>query len=541
MTRDVLQTSAAIARVLIDNNITNMFGLVGEGNLFIANSFVHDWGGNYIAAGNEAGAVMMACGFASVSGEIGVATVTHGPGLTNTMTCLVEAVRARLPIVLVCGDTAVEDSVNFQKINQRELVFATGAGFEQVRSAATALQDTAHALRRAVIERKAIVLNVPVDIQTQELAWKPTPARIPQTRGLVPASDDIDNAVGIIAASRAPIVVAGRGAIRAETRASLVRLAERIGAPLMTTVRSKDLFRGEPFNLGICGTLSSPEAVEIVLASDCIISFGAAMGPFTTSMGSFIKDKRIIYNNVDGSEIGKRFTPDAGLIGDAGLVADAIVDLLDMAEIPPSGFRDVIAARPEPPAPLEEDLGTSDTMDIRRLMDWLNETLPSDRIFVGCGGRYLKYGWKRIAVDGPASLVNPAFGAIGFGMAQSIGAAVARRDRPVLMLAGDGSFMLGGVGEFNTAVRYGLDIIVVVVNDGAYGAEHRHLRNHNLDPQLTMFKWPEFADVAVALGGQGVTVRGPSDLPRAAQAIRDRAGPLLIDVKIDPDRIPAAA
>ncbi|MDB5454343.1 MAG: hypothetical protein JWO33_2921 [Caulobacteraceae bacterium] len=538
---DSIPVYEAIARTLADNGIDTMFGLVGEGNLFIANSFVLDHGGAYIAAANEAGAVMMALGYASVSGKIGVATVTHGPGLTNTITCLVEAVRARQPLVLVCGDTAGVDIENFQKIDQRELVTATGSGFEQVRSAATALRDVAHAFRRAAVERRAIVLNVPVDIQVEKIAYQPTPMRIPQTRGLVPVSDDIDNAVGIIAASRAPVVVAGRGAISPESRASLIRLAERIGAPLMTSVRAKDLFAGEAFNLGICGTLSSPEAVEIVLSADCIIGFGAAMGPFTTSMGSYLKDKRIIYNNIDPSEIGKRFTPDAGLVGDAGLVADAIVELMDMAEIPASGFRDVIAARPPAPPEPDEDLGTATTMDIRKLMDWIDRTFPKDRVFVGCGGRYLKFGWKRIAIDGPASLVNPAFGAIGFGMPQSIGAAVAAPDRPILMLAGDGSFMIGGIGEFNTAVRYGLDIVVIVVNDGAYGAEHKHLRNHNVDPSLTMFNWPEFADVAVALGGQGYTVRGAGDLPGAAQAIRDRKGPLLIDVKIDPDCVPAGA
>jgi thiamine pyrophosphate-dependent acetolactate synthase large subunit-like protein len=131
-----------------------------------------------------------------------------------------------------------------------------------------------------------------------------------------------------------------------------------------------------------------------------------------------------------------------------------------------------------------------------------------------------------------------SFGSIGLGMGAAIGAAVAEPDRPVVLMVGDGGFMLGGLTEFNSAVRHRSNLIVVVCNDGSYGAEHVQLRDKQMDPGLVMFDWPEFAPLAEALGGRGVTVRSMDELNAAGEAIRGRDRPLLIDIKLDPDRMP---
>ena len=111
-------------------------------------------------------------------------------------------------------------------------------------------------------------------------------------------------------------------------------------------------------------------------------------------------------------------------------------------------------------------------------------------------------------------------------------------DRPALLVTGDGGFMLGGLAEFSTAVRHGCDLVVVVCNDSSYGAEDVQLTNRGMDPSIARFSWPDFAPVAVALGGQGVTVRTMGDLQSALDAIEARQGPLLIDLKLDPDTVP---
>jgi thiamine pyrophosphate-dependent acetolactate synthase large subunit-like protein len=141
------------------------------------------------------------------------------------------------------------------------------------------------------------------------------------------------------------------------------------------------------------------------------------------------------------------------------------------------------------------------------------------------------------ATDPQSYITTTNFGSIGLALSHAIGAACAANGRPVVVINGDGSFMHGGLVEFNTAVRHRLDLIVVVANDGAYGSEENIYRQKMVDPTASFFEWPEFAPLAVALGGEGVAVRSVRDLERAENAIRNRSKPLLIDIKIDRARM----
>ena len=136
-----MKVHEAIAHTLHEVGAKELFGLIGDGNLYMVDSFVRQGGGRYIRAVHEAGAVLMALGWAQVTGRIGAATVTHGGGLTNAVTPLVEGVKSRTPMVLLAGDTPMEDREHLQKVNQHEFVIATGAGFEQLRSPRTVALD----------------------------------------------------------------------------------------------------------------------------------------------------------------------------------------------------------------------------------------------------------------------------------------------------------------------------------------------------------------------------------------------------------------
>lgn len=540
-----MKVHEAIARSLVDNGINTLFGVIGDGNLFFVDSFMRLPGTHYVAAAGEAGVVLMALGYATAARTVGVATVTHGPALTNTMSALVEGVKGSLPMLLLCGDTATIDHENLQNIAQRDVVVASGAGFEQARSPATITEDFACALRRSIVERRPVVLNIPVDFQWQEVEYAPIIVSMADTRAYVPMSADLEEAIGIIAAARGPLIVAGRGAASREAHAALVALGERAGAALATTLKAKDLFRGDPFNVGIMGTLSTPVAVETILESDCILAFGASLNKWTTSAGTFLRGKRLVQCNLEPGEIGRYVRPTVGLVGDPPNMARILTHWLDEAEIEPSGFRtDTLRERLASYSAARdfEDLTTEQTMDIRAVLARLNEAVPANRLFVSDGGRFMSQAFKMIEVEGPEAYVfGSHFGSIGFGLPYAIGAARAARDRPTLLVIGDGGFMLGGLAEFNTAVRDGTDLIVVVCNDGGYGAEHVQFLNRNMDASLALFKWPDFAPVADALGGTGITVRGRSDLDVAVCAIQQRDRPVLIDVKCDPCRMPLAS
>ena len=363
--------------------------------------------------------------------------------------------------------------------------------------------------------------------------------RWPDARALVPESADLDDAIGIIAAARRPIVLAGRGAIGDDARAAVLHFAERIGAPVATTLQAKDLFRGEDFNLGIFGTLSQDAIVEALVGSDCLIAFGASLNPFTLSHGTFAKGKRVIQVDNDPGQIGRYFAPDVGVYGDAARTADLFVHWLDAAEIEASGGRSddvsglIAAPRPAPATAPDGSITAGEAVAI------LDQAFTRERVVVTDGGRFLGEMWKNLTVDHPRDfLITLAFGSIGLGMGHAIGAAAARPDRPVLHVTGDGGWVLGGLAEFHTAVRHKLDVVTVVFNDEAYGAEHVQFRNKGMDPALSMFEWPDFARVAEAMGGQGFTVRTAAELEAALAAIETRDRPVLIDIRLDPDAMP---
>jgi thiamine pyrophosphate-dependent acetolactate synthase large subunit-like protein len=528
-----------LARALAENGLGPLFGLVGDANLYMVDSYVRDYGGRYFSAANENGAVLMALGYAAVSGKVGLATVTHGPAVTNTLTALVEGVKSYTPIVLLCGDTAIADRENLQNVAQRDVILATGAGFEQMRTPASALEDLARAIRRARSERRPVALNIPTDIQhlaathaTEPLALGSPP------HAITPQGDELDDAIGIIAASKRPIVLAGRGACDDEARAAMLRLARRLEAPVATTLRARSLFRGEPHDLGIFGTLSTPAAIDAILRADCVIAFGASLTPLTTSNGSLLDGKRVVQVSARAGDLGNNFAPDVALVGTAREAADTIMRWLDEAEIPPSGFTgelppERLAAHPAPAR------WTGEGLDFIETLSALNGILPPERILTVDAGRYMVKTLERIEVSAPRRYVHTAsFGSIGLGMAYAIGASAAEPELPVVLFVGDGGFMLGGLAEFNTAVRHGTRLIVVVCNDGSYGAEHVQLRAKQMNPGLILFDWPDFAPVAQALGGRGVTVRTPADLELVRAEIAKGGKPLLIDLKLDPDRMP---
>jgi thiamine pyrophosphate-dependent acetolactate synthase large subunit-like protein len=528
----------ALARSLVDHGLTTMFGLLGDANLFMVQDFVDRCGGRFVAATHEAGAVLMGLGHSLISGRPGLVSVTHGPGLTNSLTALVDGVKARVPLLLLCGDTPAEARDHFQNVSQREFVLATGAGFEQLRTPATITEDLLAALRATILQRRPVVLNVPAEFGWQDVDYVHRPLRLAPSRPLKSQGDERDNAVGIIAAARSPLVLGGRGACCPEDEAALRGLAERTGALLATTLKGKGLFHGDPWNIGVFGGLSTPVASELIQESDCVIAFGASLNRWTTAEGSLLAGKRVIQCNFEARDLATHCSPDATLVGDPASVAAELMHWLDEAEIPASGFRnDSVRERLAACDPFAglADTATDTTVDLTRSLARLQEALPENRVVVTDVGRFVGQAWKTLDVSRPGDFIHTVnFGSIGLGPGYAMGAAVAAPDRPTVLVTGDGGFMLGGVAEFTTAVREQLDLVVIVCNDGSYGAEHVQYTGRERDAALSLFRWPEFAALARTLGGTGVAVRDDADLALACEAIRARCGPLLIDLKLDP-------
>ena len=536
-----------IAAEVAATGTDTMFGLIGDANLFMVNSFVERQHGTYVSAVHEASAVMMAHGYACRAARLGVATVTQGPGLTNTATALTEAVRSSTPLLLITGDTAPNNRLNQQTLDQEPFVRATGAGYVFIEAPQDVRSAVRLAIRRAVAESRPFVLNCPteyqwhvVDAVADDDGADPWPAG--EERPLVSEEEEVlEEAVGVIASARRPLVLAGRGAIGKEQRQAVLAFAERIGAPIATTLRARNLYSAAEGCVGVCGTVSTEPGVLAIGESDCIIAFGASLNTWTTVRNSLIEGKRVVHVDTNKARFRREVPVTVAVQGDAGLVAQQFVELLDAAEVPPSGFRDRATASVNQSdlmfaAPLGEKV------TLAGVLSEVNRALPGRRTVVYDGGRFqgeaFKYMWS---TDYRGEVLTTDFGAVGLGMGAAIGAASVARDEPTVFVTGDGGFMMNGLAELHSAIRAGLPLIVVICNDESYGAEYDQFVNKGLSPELALFRWPDFAEVARSLGAGGLTVEAVSDVAPAIAAFGELTRPVVIDVRITPQDIPEVA
>ena len=534
----------AVAQALVDHGVDTVFGVLGDGNLFIGENLQRQHEVNFVGATHEANAVCMAEGWAKATGRLGVATVTHGPGLTNTITALVEGVKNETPMLLVAGDTPVENEQHLQNLDQHALVVATGAGFQPVRNVETIAEDVSTAVRRAHAERRPIVVNVPLNIEWDEVDYEPRPALNSPPVRLAPDPDQLESALGIIASSARPVILAGRGAVLSGAREVLIELGDALGAPLATSLLGTGFFSDQPFNLGIHGTLSHEVAGETLAMADCLIVFGASLNFFTTDYQSLLAGKRVVHVNLVPTHIDRHATVAAGVVGDATVVAEAMIALLKEAEHQPSSFRTADLEKKLQEFDLSdsyEDKSYDGAVDPRTLTRQLDAGLPQDRQVVVDAGRFMLDALT-MSVPNPRDLVTShGFGAIGLGMSTAIGAAVAHPTRPTVLCIGDGGYMMGGLTELSTAVHLGLDLIVIVYNDGSYGAEHIQLVTKGMDPAASLHEWPDFCAVGESMGCDTAKITSLDDIDAALEVVKNRqpGRPVLIEASTDPDVVSA--
>jgi acetolactate synthase I/II/III large subunit len=532
----------AMANALATSGVDTMFGLIGDANLFFANAFVEAEGGRYVSAVHEASAVMMAQGYASRSGGVGVATVTQGPGLTNTATALIDTVRNNVPLVLITGDTAPSNTHNQQSLDQAPFIEATGAGYLHVGKPSQAAPAIRTAIAQATAQRRPIVVNCPT-----EFAWEMVEddggAALDVSEPVgTPAEELLDQAVGMIAAARRPLVLAGHGASAPEQRDAVLNFAQRIGAPIATTFRARNLYTAAEGSVGICGTLTTDAGAPAITDSDCVIVFGSSLNTWTTAHRTVFDGKAVIYVDADAARVERpNARVDVAIHGDAAQTARTFVKWLDDGEVPPTSFRaKVCTGIRDADLRFTADLG--DRLTLAGVLSELDRGLPTQRTVVWDGGRFLGEALKYICgPDYRSEVLTTAFGAVGLGMGAAIGAACAAGGEPTVFITGDGGFMMNGLAELSSALRASLPLIVVICNDGSYGAEYDQYLHKSVSPALSLFEWPSFASVAQAMGADGVTVSSIADVAAAVAAARARVCPIVIDVVMGPGDIPEVA
>jgi acetolactate synthase I/II/III large subunit len=533
-----LTVREAVAEALRAEGVEVVFALMGDGNLELICA-ADALGLEIVFGRHEQGVVAMADGYARFSGRRAVATVTQGPGLTNTATSLAVAARRPSPVLLLAGDVPLGDLHNPQGFEQAafgELTAGAGARLESPR----ALTET---LRRAFAttgDGRPFVLSLPTDVQAAQLddGWSYEPVRSTALRSR-PDQEQVEAAAAVLLGARQSVILGGRGAVASGAGAELAGLGRLLGAPLATTLLANGLFAGDPLEAGVLGGLGDGRALRLMPEADVLLAAGASLNQWTTHFGQAIAGQTVVRIDSDPDVL----TTQSGdgplaLHGDVRATSRALTEAIQAAG-PAAGQPSEAAAgilaqpRRRDPSPY---LDAATAIDPRRVLDALDQLLPSDdRRIVIAGGHCAQIACFSITASSARdwTCTSIDFGALGQGLGVAVGACFARPGQRVVLVTGDGDLMMG-LTELDTAIRYSLPLTIVVLNDEAMGQERHNLARGRLPVQLAEYPSADLAALGRAFGARGYRISRADELGTLAQAVDGGAdGVVIVDVRIN--------
>jgi thiamine pyrophosphate-dependent acetolactate synthase large subunit-like protein len=518
------------------------FGLMSDDTALLATALDAS-GVRFYGARHENTAIAMADGYAYAAGRLGLAVIGRGPALTNGLHGAVYASRTGSPVLLVYGEAATTAAPNglgpdYKAIDGIGVLKAAGIRAFSVTSPGSARTVLADAVAAAQAGA-AVSLHLPTNVQLADVehSAEPSAPQRPDRNPMPATSQSIAAAVAVLANASRPLILAGLGAHRAGARQAIEALADKIGALLITTARGKDFFRGSPFNLGILGSFSHSMGRRMAEQADCVLVFGAGLNFLTTSFGTALPKVPLIQADKVRGNIGRWLNADVGLIGDARLIAEQLLEAMPARAAKVKPFHDAATRKliaGFDPAKDFEAANTARTLDPRTLAVELDKLLPQSRNLAVDGGNFLGVV-PYLGVPDPGSFkMIGDFASIGLGFGAALGMAKGQPNKTTVLVIGDGGFLMT-MGELETVIREDLPMVIVLMNDCAYGAELHFLRLRQQPVAKAVFPDVDFAPIAAGFGFEAATIRTLTDLAKVAPKLRNPEGPILLDCKINAD------
>jgi thiamine pyrophosphate-dependent acetolactate synthase large subunit-like protein len=528
-----------LAQAFVAEGVTHMFGIMGDGNMYWMHELDRLGGVQMLEVRHEGAGLGMADGWARVTRTPGIATTTCGPGVSQLATALITASRASSPIVAFCGEHPGNDDEYNQRLDQAAFAAGCETAFIRINSPDIADDCVRKAFYTARLESRPVMLSAPMDVQQMAFEdddepYRPSTAILPK-RVVYPDPEDIKRAADLVGRSKRPVVLCGRGAMWAGAGPAVVKLAERIGALIGTTLMAKGWLAEQEWYAGISGTYGARNSLKLFEESDCVIAVGATMNRYTTEHGYLYPDAKFVHIDVKPHVVmsGGR-AADCYVQADARAGVEALEAELARRQVKSAGYRTpevkkLLAARNVDRAEFPIEPGYVDGREVIRTLD---EMLPPE---IGvCTGSGFTAGFSNMGFNKPRSLVLPGhfFGCIGQMLPAAMGVVVASGNKPHVLCDGDASVMMH-IGEFETMVRYRMPLMVACLNNQALGSEYYKLDAHKMKAELSVVPTPDLGEVGRAFGGRGRKVTSIEELRAATQEFLADPGPMLLDVRLD--------
>ena len=514
----------ALIETLRVNGVRHVFGIPSTHTLEIYRALGRVGGIEHITTTHEQGAAFMADGYARVSGQAGVCLVTTGPGVTNAATAIAESYSDSIPVLCLTAHIVSEDiglgrGHSHELRSQESVLRGITDASRLLRSPDRIPEAVSDAFRRFRTGRpRPVCLAIPVDVQEAPVIVPipPPPSDAPPR----PDGDTVERAAALLAGSERPVMVVGGGAQAAADK--VVELAENLDAPVVTTLNGKGVI---PTGHVLSASLAVYRSVVRFLEEcDVVLAVGTELSPADFWTGPLHLGGDVIQVDIDAGQVGLNHPVDVAVIGDAGVA----LDMLGAASRPTrrDGPARAAAARN---AAHDEALvtGRSYLPWIRSLREAMPDesTLSLDVAMVAGFGAFPFYD-----LPGPRTWINPSgLGTLGYAFPAAIGAKIARPERPVAALVGDGGFMFT-MSELMVAAEQGLSLPVVIWNDRSYGEIRRLMRERGFEPLATDLRTPELSILAAAYGAAWTRADDPDGLARAVSDALEADGPTLVEV-----------
>lgn len=533
-----MSTVSAVVASAVADHTAEVFALMGNGNAHFTDALARQGRVRMTGLRHEAATVASADAYQRVSRRTAVATTTYGPGYTNALTPLAEAVCSRTPLVFVVGGEPTTGRRPWD-VDQVALAHAVGARTLTV-DALSPAATTREAFRLAEDERIPVVLFIPYDVAAapaaDEPATEPAPAPVPASAEVQVADPrEAADAARLLAAARRPLILAGRGA--RDAAAGLGELADRIGALTASSAPARGTFAGREFDLGVCGGFASEDASKLIRQADVVLAVGVGLNQFTTAFGTQF-DAGATLLQIDLTPAPTNPRVDKHLRADAAAATDALLGQLADHAAPTQRWEGTAEEARGSRLNFSRDTGTGQApdglLDPRSAMARLNEILPANRQVVSDGGHFI--GWSSYYFDLPApdslTMVGTQYQSIGLGLPSAAGAAIARPGATTVVVTGDGGGIMG-LPDLDSLVRTAESAVVLVFNDACYGAEIHQYGSQGMDQRIMEIEQADFAKLAEGFGATGLVVDTMEDLDAVQGWVNGGArGTLVVDLRI---------
>ncbi|MDZ7713373.1 MAG: thiamine pyrophosphate-binding protein [Rhodovibrio sp.] len=530
-----MNVADALIRILAAHGVGRIFGIPGDAINDVTDAIRRQDEIAFVGVRHEEAGAFAASATAKLTGQLAVCVGTAGPGAIHLLNGLYDAKLDHAPVLAITGQVArgFIGTQAHQEVGLKALFADVAVYNETITTSEQAPEILLRACHAAIAHRGVAHVSIPTDVAGKPVSFDECRPLGPARPGRnTPNAEDCSEAAQMIGEASKVAILAGIGC--AAARDELIAFAEAAQAPIVRSLRAKEVIDDDhPMCIGGLGLLGGRPGVKAMDGCDLLVMVGTDF-PY---LDFYPKNAKVIQIDIERTHIGRRTPVDLGLVGEAGGILTALTNALDT---PCDGefLRDMQAEMTRWRA--SRDKAEADTATPIRppaLMRAISDAAPDDAIFVADTGTATAWTARHLRVrPGQRFTLSGGLASMAFAFSGALGAQLAYPDHRVIAVCGDGAFAML-MGDYVTAVRYGMPIVTVVLNNAKLGFIQLELEAKGLPDWGTDLTNPDFAAVAEACGGWGRKVTTPEEMGPALRDALAQDGPALLDVVVDPDAL----